>query len=142
MTEVTFHLNVPDADAYVCRLLRKAYAKGARVWVMADEERLGGLDRALWLMGQGDFVPHARSSSAAHVRKRSPILLGTSDEGGAGVLVNLSSRMPGHPTSFDRVIEVVGADESARGQARTRWKEYRQAGLSPQALDLSSHNAG
>ena len=46
-----------------------------------------------------------------------------------------------NPHSFLEV-EVVGADESARGQARTRWKEYRQAGLSPQALDLSSRNAG
>lgn len=142
MPEVSFHLNVPDAEAYACRLLRKAYVTGARVWVMADEERLVGLDRALWLMGQGDFVPHARSSSPAHVRKHSPIVLGTSDDGGAGVLVNLSSRMPGNPASFDRVIEVVGADEGARDHARFRWKAYRQAGLTPQALDLSSRNAG
>ena len=138
MTEVSFHLNVPDADAYVCRLLRKAYAKGARVRVVADEEQLVSLDRALWLMGQGDFVPHARSSAPAHVRKHTPILLGASDHGAEGVLVNLSPRMPENAAAFDRIIEVVGVQEAAREQARVRWKQYRNAGFTPQAVDLSS----
>ncbi|MGM9428597.1 DNA polymerase III subunit chi [Hydrogenophaga sp. MI9] len=142
MTEVSFHLNVPDADAYVCRLLRKAYAKGARVWVVADESRLGALDRALWLMGQGDFVPHARSSAPSHVRQHTPILLGDSDVGGEGVLVNLSTRMPENPAAFERVIEVVGTQETAREQARARWKQYRNAGFAPQAVDLSSRSEG
>lgn len=140
MTEVAFHLNVPDADVYACRLLRKAYAKGARVWVMAEEDRIGALDRALWLMGQGDFIPHARSTAPSHVRKRTPILLGTSDLGGSGILVNLTTRMPEDASVFDRVIEVVGTHEVARNQARERWKHYRAAGLLPQALDLSSRS--
>lgn len=142
MTEVSFHLNVPDADAYVCRLLRKAYVKGTRVCVMADEEQLVALDRALWLMGQGDFVPHARSSAPAHVRKHSPILLGTSEHGGDGVLVNLSPRVPDNVAAYDRVIEVVGVHEAARQQARLRWKLYRNAGFMPQAVDLSSRSEG
>ena len=142
MTEVSFHLNVPDADAYVCRLLRKAYVKGARVCVVADEGQLVALDRALWLIGQGDFVPHARSSAPPHVCKHTPILLGTSEHGGHEVLVNLSPRMPANVADFDRVIEVVGLQEAAREQARVRWKLYRNAGFTPQAVDLSSRSEG
>ena len=31
--EVAFHFNAPDRVGYACRLLRKAYLKGARLWV-------------------------------------------------------------------------------------------------------------
>ena len=34
MTEVAFHFNAPDKRSYACRLLRKAYLRGARVLVL------------------------------------------------------------------------------------------------------------
>lgn len=138
MTEVAFHLNVPDATAYACRLLRKAYLKGARVRVLADAGQIDTLDRALWLMGQGEFVPHATDASSDRVRQRSPIVLGTESPPSAEVLVNLSSRMPEQAGSFGRVIEIVGAQESDRLQARQRWTLYRREGLNPMAIDLAT----
>ena len=40
MTEVTFHFNVPDKLGYACRLLRKAYAAGGPVGVVAPPDTL------------------------------------------------------------------------------------------------------
>ena len=40
MTEIIFHVNVPDKLAYSCRLLRKAYLSGARVSVTAEPDVL------------------------------------------------------------------------------------------------------
>ena len=37
MTEVAFHFNVPDKLGYACRLLRKAYAAGGPVGVVAAQ---------------------------------------------------------------------------------------------------------
>ena len=138
MTEVAFHLNVPDIGSYTCRLLRKAYLKGAQVRVLAEAAQIESLDRSLWLMGQGEFVPHATDASPGRVRQRSPIVLGVEQPEAAEVLVNLSARMPQDAHSFGRVIEVVGSTEADRLQARQRWKLYRDVGLTPVAIDLAA----
>lgn len=140
MTEVVFHLNVPDLESYACRLLRKAYLKGARVAVQVREPLATALDQRLWLMAQGEFVPHAGLSAGDRVVKRSPIVLvATAAEAAhASVLVNLTADFPEQPGRFDRVIELVGRSEDDLSQARVRWKAYRIGGLEPQAHDLAS----
>lgn len=139
MTNVAFHLNVGDVGAYACRLLRKAYLKGARVKVLTSPEQVPSLTRQLWTIGQGDFVPHATASASPRVRERSPILIGTdaSNDAGATVLLNLGGGWPGRVEDFDRVIEVVGLADADRQRARERWKSYRAAGFTPEAVDLS-----
>lgn len=140
MTEVAFHLNVADVDLYVCRLLRKAYLKGARVAVSAEPALVRELDQRLWLMAQGEFVPHAGPGASARVLRHSPIALGAdaSSATDASVLVNLTGHLPEDPQRFDRVIEVVGTSENAVAQARVRWKAYRTSGLQPVLIDLAS----
>lgn len=139
MTDVAFHLNVPDIGSYTCRLLRKAYLKGARVQVLAEADQIDALDRGLWLLAQGEFLPHATSTSSSRVRQRSPIVLGIARTGSADeVLVNLTSHMPEGASAFGRVIEIVGTSEADRFQARQRWKRYRDGGLSPVVVDFAA----
>ncbi|HVR81704.1 MAG TPA: DNA polymerase III subunit chi, partial [Luteimonas sp.] len=38
--------------------------------------------------------------------------------------------------SFDRVLEVVPADESARGPLRERWKQYQARGFDLKKIDM------
>jgi len=38
--------------------------------------------------------------------------------------------------AFDRVLEVVPADESARGPLRERWKQYQARGLELKKYDM------
>lgn len=141
MTEVAFHFNAPDRLDYACRLLRKAYLKGARLQVLADPVLAAALDQQLWLMTGVDFVPHCPSDAPESVRARSPIVIGRSvvDPAGEGqVLVNLGDEMPQGYQRFARVIEVVTSDSPARVMARERWKQYKAAGLEPQHLDLNA----
>lgn len=140
MAEVAFHFNASDKDAYVCRLLRKAYLKGARVTVLAPAERLGAIDRGLWLIAQGDFVPHCLGSDAAALRRHSPIQLveRLDDAVPTQVLVNLCDAVPHAYARFERVIEVVGLGDEDRAQARQRWRHYQGAGVAPQRFDLQS----
>lgn len=138
MTEVAFHFNAPDRLGYACRLLRKAYLKGARVLVLVEEGERAALDAALWTRGAGEFVPHSGPGDPTLVQVRSPIHLAceASDTHGASVLVNLRAQMPPGHERFDRVIEIVTADEVDRNQARERWKRYKMLGIEPQRHDL------
>lgn len=139
MTEVAFHLHVGDRHPYVGRLLRKAYARGARVHVLCTSADLDPLDRSLWLMGQGEFLPHARDSAPDRVLKRTPIVLGSRPPaaGGVQVLINLAPT-PVLGLADLKIIEVVGAAPGELEQARERWRLYKQAGMEPVAHDLSA----
>ena len=143
MTDVAFHLHVGDRAVYACRLLRKAYLKGARLLVLTDSEELDRLDRALWLVAPGEFVPHARESDSLWVLRHSPILMATQEIDGftADVLVNLSAVPPSLPGRFERVIEIVGNGTDDRQTARERWKYYKAAGFEPHAHDLAQRPA-
>ncbi len=141
MTEVAFHFNAPDRLGYACRLLRKAYLKGARLQVLADPSLAAALDQQLWLMTGVEFVPHCRSDAPTPLLARSPIVIGSqvTDPAGSGhVLVNLSDALPEGFQRFARVIEVVTAEPPVRSLARERWKQYKAAGHEPQYLDLSA----
>lgn len=140
MTEVDFHFNAPDKLAYACRLLRKAYLKGARLVVVTEPESLVSLDTALWTWAAEEFLPHSREGDAPHVVARSPIQLlsvvPTPPGNGATVLVNLRSTMPDGYEGYRRVIEVVSTDPRDRELARPRWMQYRSAGIEPRRHDL------
>lgn len=141
MPEVAFHFNAPDKLAYTARLLRKAYLKGARVLVLSPREAIDDLDRQLWLVSPGDFVPHARPGDPPEVQRQSPIRLSDALAPGDGapgmVLVNLLPDAVARPEAFERVIEVVGLDEADRAAARQRWRTYTAAGIEPQRHDLA-----
>ena len=138
MTEVAFHFNAPDKLSYACRLLRKAYLRGARVVALVDEGDRGALDAALWTSVVGEFIPHSGPNDPPHVQSRSPIHLAlqATPHNGATVLVNLKAEMPIGYEHFARVIEVVTGDENDRGLARERWRHYKIQGIEPQRHDL------
>jgi DNA polymerase-3 subunit chi len=138
MTEVAFHFNAPDKQGYACRLLRKAYLRGARLVVLVDEADRAALDSALWTVVVGEFLPHSNPGDPPHVQARSPIHLASElpAQTGATVLVNLRADMPEGYDRFARVIEVVTGDETDRGHARERWKRYKAQGIEPQLHDL------
>jgi DNA polymerase-3 subunit chi len=137
--EVAFHFNAPDKVGYACRLLRKAYRSGARLWVRVPADLLSALDTALWTQTPGDFIPHSRPGDAEEVRARSPIHLDTDVQADAsrGVLVNLAHDVPPHADAYERVIEVVTLGEADREAARQRWRHYKGIGIEPLRHDLN-----
>ncbi|MFM6986810.1 MAG: DNA polymerase III subunit chi [Hydrogenophaga sp.] len=140
MTEVAFHFNAPDRLGYACRLLRKAYLKGARVLVLADAPLAQALDQQLWTVGGTDFVPHALASAAPALLTHTPIVISDAPEPVPGqhqVLVNLRDTWPAGFEAFARVIEVITPEAPVREQARQRWRQYKAAGVEPQHLDIA-----
>jgi DNA polymerase-3 subunit chi len=137
--EVEFHTGVADKVAFACRLLRKAYRKGARVVVTAPREVLATLDRELWTFDERDFVPHARIAQPGPVAARTPIWLvdGEPPDGAPEVLVNLGAPRPDDPGRYARIIEIVSGEPDDADAGRRRWREYKAMGLG-----ITHHTAG
>jgi DNA polymerase III subunit chi len=133
MTRVDFHTNVPDKLAYACRLVRKASAAGNRiVLLMDDAAQQRELDAQLWSFAPAEFLPHVAAGDA--LAAQTPIILACDDDAPlphTELLVNLSRRMPAAFARFDRVIEVVSAEETDAAAGRQRYKAYKQQDYQP-----------
>lgn len=135
MTEVSFHFNAADKLGYALRLLRKAYRASAHVVVIGPAATLDELDRNLWCFDPLEFIPHVRLRAG---QARAPRLDATPlwlvdearDAPKRQVLVNLGTSLATGFESFDRLIEIVSADDDDRQAGRQRWKHYSERGYS------------
>lgn len=140
MTEVAFHFNAPDKQAYACRLLRKALAAGSKVVVTAPADVLARLDNLLWTFSQTDFLPHVRVPAEPKTLAASPVVLTETPAQSVPhrqVLLNLGGQLPAGFDGYERVIEVVSVDDEDRQQARGRWKQYTELGYQIVRHDLN-----
>jgi DNA polymerase-3 subunit chi len=143
VTGVEFHFNAPDKVGYAFRLLRKAWAKGAKVAVTAEPAFLRDLDTTLWTQEALDFLPHCLSTAAANIVEATPIVLCESARSSPhhDVLVNLGAAVPEGFERFERLIEVVSMDEDDRAGARGRWQHYKSRGYDIKRVDLELKEA-
>jgi DNA polymerase III subunit chi len=132
MTRIDFHSNVPDKIAYACRLVRKARSQNLQVVMLAaDAEQLRRLDEALWTFSDLDFLPHVTADSP--LAAQTPIILtdvarASADFPHHQILVNLSQQAPANFARFERMFEIVAAEESDRLAGRERYRHYQQRG--------------
>ncbi len=132
MTQVDFYILADDAPKarplLTCRLTEKAWKQGHRVFINTDSpQQLGELDDLLWTFRAGSFIPHGVYTEPD---AEQPVSLGhgVEPEGYTDVLVNLSADVPGFFSRFDRVAELVGADDASRTAARERYRFYQDRG--------------
>jgi DNA polymerase III subunit chi len=141
MTRVDFYL-LSTADnngkpIAACRLAHKAYRLKHRVYILTpNADDSANLDRLLWTFSPGSFVPH--QVHAEPVDPDLPVLIGhdAPPEGFNDVLISLAAQVPQFFGRFDRVAELVGADEAERADARERFRHYRDRGCNVQTHNL------
>ena len=130
MTHIDFHVNTSAKLAYACRLARKVYGTGTPMVFHADDDTLSTFDRLLWSFSAVDFIPHCRARD--RLAPVTPILLAGPADADAclhhELLVNLDRRPPDWFGRFERMIEVVEADEADLEAGRQRWKFYKDRG--------------
>jgi DNA polymerase-3 subunit chi len=130
MTRIDFHSNVPDKVAYACRLVRKARGANCRMVMLAENRsQLTALDQALWTFSEHDFLPHVLAGDEN--ADLTPILL-TEDDAAElphhDLLINLSARTPAAFARFERMIELVSAEDADKAAGRDRYRFYQQRG--------------
>jgi DNA polymerase-3 subunit chi len=122
-----------------CRLAEKACDQGFKVVMRTDSSAsTAQLDDLLWTFSDRSFVPHCIWPGDPALVAASPVLVASSSgpDTHRDVLINLAPRAADDGTAFDRVLEIVAADEEAKQLARARWRTYREAGLEPKSHNL------
>jgi DNA polymerase-3 subunit chi len=141
---------VPRADFYligkprfreqplllVCELARKAFAAGQSLLVLADSQaQADALDELLWEFDPDAYVPH-QLAGVDEDDDLSPVLIAAPQADPPMRPLVLNLRAAAVTGGFERVLEVVPADESARGPLRQRWRAYQARGVEVNKFDM------
>ena len=119
----------------VCELARKAH--DANLWTLVlarDDEQAQRLDELLWEFDADAYIPHQVAGDEED--ELTPVLIATPDTDTPMRALVINLRDEPVNGSFDRVLEVVPADDSARGPLRERWKQYQARGLELKKYDM------
>jgi DNA polymerase-3 subunit chi len=138
MTEITFLHGALDRLEAVVVWLAQASKEGKPVLVYVPAaERSEKLDRLLWTHPATGFTPHCRTEDK--LAAETPVVLAPDldhplhDE----CLLNLSDEIPPGFSRFQRLIEIVSADDGDRLPGRERFRFYRERGYPLEARDIS-----
>ncbi|GAB2489924.1 DNA polymerase III subunit chi [Arenimonas alkanexedens] len=119
-----------------CELARKASDAGLPMLVLcASIEQAETLDDLLWSFDPDAFVPH-QIVGADEEEEEVAVLIAAPEHDAALRPLVLNLREEAVPDGFERVLEVVPADDSARGPLRERWKQYVARGLEVAKHDM------
>ena len=119
----------------VCELVRKAHAAGLPTLVLArDTAQAESLDDLLWDRGEDAYIPH-QIAGLDEDEDEADVLIAPPGHDAALRPLVINLRDAPVQGTFDRVLEVVPADASARGPLRERWKHYQSLGF-----DVNKHD--
>jgi len=138
MTRVDFYSNARDKLDIVRRLVDKSRQSGQCVLVRATDARLAGeIDRYLWTQPVLSFQPHVPSSHP--LARETPVLIGDDPDALASpdVLINLDTDTPAYFGRFERLLEIVGAEEGEVLAGRERYRFYKARGYALEHHDLA-----
>jgi DNA polymerase-3 subunit chi len=129
VTRIDFYRYADDKLRFACRLAAKAFEQSSRLVVYTpDTQVLGKFDQVLWTFQATRFVPHVYAGSG--LAAETPVILATSGDNlpHHDVLLNLADEWPPFFASFERLLEIVGAEEEDKVRARERYAFYVKRG--------------
>jgi len=124
-----------DPLLLVCELAKRAFASEQPTLILArSQDQAEALDEKLWDFDENAFIPHqiaGDDDDAITAVLIAPPGVATQDR---ALVINLRDECA--PGLFERVLEVVPADDNERAGSRERWKTYRQAGFETTKHDM------
>jgi len=124
-----------DPLLLVCELARRAFDGGQRTLVLARSfDQAEQLDEKLWEFDADAFVPHQIAGDDDDAI--TPVLIAPPETQTADRPLVINLRDECAPGMFDRVLEVVPADEAQRLGSRQRWTTYKAAGFEVAKHDM------
>ena len=120
----------------VCELARKANDSGQPLLILVSSAiQAEVLDELLWEFDPDAYIPH-QIAGTDEDDDITPVLIVPPEQQAPMRPLVLNLRNEPVPGGFERVLEVVPADASAREPLRQRWKHYKDAGLEVQKFDM------
>lgn len=141
MTQIDFYTHVAQPLKLAARIVAKAWRMHGNVRVLTpDRETTQALDRLLWVDPPLAFVPHCRMD--APIASETPVWIDErlTHSGPAAVLLNLHPDPPPFFSRFERLAEVVAADEVNVVAGRARFRFYRERGYELRQHDWSTRD--
>ncbi|MSQ70743.1 MAG: DNA polymerase III subunit chi [Betaproteobacteria bacterium] len=138
MTRIDFYSNAEPKLNVACQLAAKAVQQQLRVLIFSPDAAIAGqIDRQLWTWQATGFLPHCFVDDP--LAADTPILIARSDDSAPHdqVLMNLSDASPPSFSRFQRLIELVGTEESDKQSGRARFRFYRDRGYEIVHHDLA-----
>jgi DNA polymerase-3 subunit chi len=128
MSRVDFYI-LPDGagtDRYACMIVKKAWSTGNRVHIHTQsEEKARSMEDLLWTFRDISFIPHELYNDSINEDTPVTIGYGNSFPTQSQVIINLDNEIPEFGPKFDRIVEIVGGDETNKKFARLRYKQYK-----------------
>ena len=119
-----------SAELLACKLALTAWEHGNCTMVLTSSATDGQrLDELMWAHPQGRFLPHSTGEGQS-----APVRIGTISEltgQVADVVINLTATAIPEPGRFQRLLELVPANDRQREASRQKFREYRARGLEP-----------
>ncbi len=128
MSRVDFYI-LPDgagADRFACTIAKKAWATGNRVYIHTQsEEKAKNIDDLLWTFRDISFIPHELYNGTEN--ENTPVTIGFGNDFPelSQVMINLDLEIPEFSSKFDRIVEIVGGNETNKQYARQRYRQYK-----------------
>ena len=120
----------------VCELARKACDSGQPLLILANSAAQAEiLDEMLWEFDPDAYIPH-QIAGLDEDDELSPVLIVAPEYDAPMRPLVLNLRADAVKGGFERVLEVVPADASAREPLRQRWKDYAARGLEVSKHDM------
>jgi DNA polymerase-3 subunit chi len=124
-----------DPLLLVCELARRAFDSGQPTLILARSfGQAEQLDEKLWEFSDDAFVPHQIAGDEDDAI--TPVLIATPESQAADRPLVINLRDDCAPGLFERVLEVVPADEDRRLDSRKRWTTYKAAGFEVAKYDM------
>jgi len=124
-----------DPLLLVCELAKRAFANEQPTLILArSQDQAEALDEKLWEFDENAFIPHqiaGDDDDSITAVLIAPPGVATADR---PLVINLRDDCA--PGLFERVLEVVPADEAERLGSRERWKTYKAAGFEVAKHDM------
>lgn len=141
MTSIDFYTGADDPLDVAARIAAKAWQQYGNVRVLTpDAATTDALDRRMWIVPATGFLPHCRLASP--LAGETPVIVDDALDhvGPACVLVNLHPEPPPFFSRFERLAEVVAADEAHVIAGRARFRFYRERGYELRQHDWSQRD--
>ena len=123
-----------DPLLLVCELAKRAFDSSQPALILARSiDQAEQLDEKLWEFDADAFVPHQIAGDDDDAI--TPVLIVSPETSTADRPLVINLREDCAPGLFERVLEVVPADENERLGSRNRWKTYKAAGF-----DVAKHD--
>jgi len=140
---IEFHVlseDRPGAELrYACALAEQAALQGRRVYLQTtDPGETQRMDDLLWTYSDRSFLPHEVHAGAPPAHERVMVMLGEAPAPATHreLLINLSGAVPERPEAYERIVEIVPADQQRKHAARDRYRQYRERGCTLESVNV------